>query len=113
MNIGKLDTYVGVYGTNGAVDAYGSYKTTTSNFIDNAWLKKIPKKSFMTTEAKSSMVNENTFEFMARYNESLFKPGYYFQISGSTIKYYIRGVEEVGRKEGMKLYVESKVSRSI
>lgn len=113
MNIGKLDTYVGVYGTNGVVDAYGSYKTTSSDFIDNAWVKKIPKKSFMTTEAKSSMVNESSFEFMTRYNETLFKAGYYFLISGSSIKYYIRGVEEIGRKEGMKLFVESKVSRNI
>jgi len=113
MNIGRLDTKVGVYSMNKVKDDFGSFTTTTANFEGNAWVKKMPKKSFMTTEAKSSMVNENTFEFIARYSTTLWLAGNYFLISGdSATKYYIRGSEEIGRREGMKIYVESKVSRN-
>ncbi len=110
MNIGALDTYVAVYSTNRVADGFGSYKFTDANFIDNCWLKKIPIKSFMKSEAESSRVNENTFEFIARYNTQLIRAGYYFIISGSSTKYYIKGVEEIGRREGLKIYAESKIT---
>ena len=38
--------------------------------------------------------------------------GYYFQISQDSNKYWIRGVEEIGRKEGMRIFAESENSRS-
>ena len=54
----------------------------------------------------------NTFEFVARYNETLWKAGRYFQIAQSTDKYWIRGVEEIGRKQGLKIYAEMQKDRS-
>ncbi len=113
MNIGKLDRYVGVYSRSTSQDSFGSINVPGSPvLIDNAWVKKIQKKSEMVSQGGSNMINQNSFEFVARYNDTLWKAGFYFLISQDTNKYWIRGVEEIGRKEGMRIFVESENSRS-
>tara|TARA_R100000388_G_scaffold39921_2_gene30817 strand:+ start:3506 stop:3847 length:342 start_codon:yes stop_codon:yes gene_type:complete len=112
MNIGTLDKLLGIYKVEDTKDDFGSVTLSASpTFLGMVYAREIPKKSFMTTEAQSSMINKNTFEFIARYDD-IVKAGRYFLIGGETaIKYYIRGVEEIGRKKGMKIYAESKISR--
>lgn len=113
MNIGKLDRYVGVYSRNTSQDSFGSINVPGApSFVDNAWVRKLQKKSEMINQGGSNMINENTFEFVARYNETLWKAGRYFQIAQSADKYWIRGVEEIGRKQGLKIYAEMQKDRS-
>lgn len=113
MNIGKLDRYVGVYSRSTSQDAFGSINVPgAASLIDNAWVRKVHKKSEMVSEGGSNMINQNSFEFVARYNTTLWKAGYYFLISQDTNKYWIRGVEEIGRKEGLRIFVEMEKSRS-
>ncbi len=115
MNIGRLDRLVGIYSRAISQNEFGAYDVNESapTFLDNAWVKKIPKKSDIVEQGGSIMINQNSFEFVARYNETLWKPGYYFQIAQSNEKYWIRGVEEIGRKEGMRIFAEYEKSRSI
>ena len=112
MNIGKLDRYVGVYERSRNQDSFGSINHTSTSLVDNAWVRKLQKKSEMINQGGSNMINHNTFEFVARYNETLWKAGRYFQIAQSTDKYWIRGVEEIGRKQGLKIYAEMQKDRS-
>jgi len=111
MNIGILDIQLRIYSVGDTKDDFGSVILGSPTAIGVVWAKRIPKKSFMTTEAQSSMINQNNFEFITRYDLTV-KAGRYFIIEGHTEKYYIRGVEEIGRKEGLKIYAESKLSRS-
>ena len=62
MNIGRLDRYVGVYSRSTSQDSFGSINVPGSPvLIDNAWVKKIQKKSEMVSQGGSNMINQNSF----------------------------------------------------
>lgn len=114
MNIGKLDRQVTVFTRGKTQTDFGSYKIATGTSLGVAWVRKLPKKSDMTSKGGSVMINENMLEFTARYNTSLWKAGHYFTISGNdNDKYWVRGVEEIGRGIGFKIKAELDKSRSV
>lgn len=110
MNIGKLDTKVAVYERTLAQNDYGEM-TAGSDTIDGyAWVKRINKKSTTDNKGASIQIGENSYEFLTRYNSSIWFIGRYFQIVGESTKYWVRGVEEIGRKEGMMIMAERTVA---
>lgn len=115
MNIGRLDTLVRVYRRVNTQSDFGDRAVDNSSplVVADAWVKEIPMKSNMVDQAGSIMINKNTFEFKARYNPNLWAAGRYFIISQDSRKYWIRGVQEIGRKEGMRIFADSEQSRDL
>ena len=110
MNIGSLDTKVAVYERTLAQNDYGEM-TAGSDAIDGyAWVKRINKKSTTDNKGVSIQIGENSYEFLTRYNSDIWFIGRYFQIVGESTKYWVRGVEEIGRKQGMMIMSERTVT---
>lgn len=113
MNIGKLDTKVAVYERTLAQNDYGEM-TAGSDTIDGyAWVKRINKKSTTSNKGPSIQIGENTYEFLTRYNSTTWYIGRYFKVVGFATKYWVRGVEEIGRKQGMMIMAERTVTPNL
>lgn len=112
MNIGKLDRKATIYSRTAGRDIYGSTTLTNATIAGYAWVKRINKKSDSEKIGDAFPVIETNLQFVSRYDTTTIKAGRYFTLSGDSTKYYIKGIEEIGREQGLLLTVTTQISRS-
>ncbi len=112
MDIGKLDRKATIYSRTAGQDNYGSTTLTSATIAGYAWVKRINKKANAEMIGQGFPVIDKTYQFVSRYDTTTIKAGRYFTLSGDTNKYYINGVEEIGREQGLLLTVSTQESRS-
>lgn len=107
MNIGKLDILASVYERTVTQNEYGETTLGSSAVEGKAWVKRINKSAKVIDQGGSVMIAEAKLEFLTRYNTTLWEVGKFFTINENTSTYYIRGVEQVGRKKALMITAET------
>ena len=105
MNIGRMDRKVEVQRRTTAVDTFGQRNETWAKRFD-AWAMK--KDDFANERVEAGQVVEVVrTTWTMRYNDTL-KHTDRILYDGGT--YYVLGIVELGRKEGMKVLTEKRSS---
>lgn len=107
LNIGKLDLRFQLYSAATSENTYGQVIDTMSSG-DYLYARRIYKR-FDTVIDGSSYHGKSDLELIVRFNDSIKLSsklrGPIFSTDNETSIYYIvTGIEELGRREGMKIY---------
>lgn len=98
MDFGKFDRKVAIKSQSKSQNDYGEYILTPST-LANVWAKIMPKGGNTDYEAET-FVQQTNFEIYIRFRSDLTTLHY---IEYNNKKYYIKSINEIGRKAGLKL----------
>ncbi len=100
MIFGRLDRKISIYRPTFSQDGYGE-QVRTNSLYKNAWARIYFQTSGSKTEYEAdSFIGSAKIDFLVRYDESITIKDYIVYRGDN---YYIQEVQELGRKEGLKL----------
>ncbi len=113
LNIGRLDLKFRFYTGSSALNAYG--EEVESFAAGQYFYARRVYKKFETNMDAAAYHGESTLELIIRFDDAVKLNtqirGPIFSGDGETQVYTITGIEELGRREGMKLYATRLVSQ--
>ena len=108
LNIGNLNTKARVYSAAAATDLFGQQTDTTT--AEAYFFCRVLQKKISTDFVAEAKTLTNEIEIICRYNAILMPYDNQFKFYGDTGgnsstsgTYIVLGVEELGRKEGLKI----------
>lgn len=113
LNIGKLDLRFKFWTGTSAINSYGQ---EVESFVSGHYFyaRRVYKR-FDTSTAGAAYHAESNLELIIRFNDSVKLNtqirGPIFSTDGETEVYTITGIEELGRREGMRLYATRLVAQ--
>tara|TARA_R100000654_G_scaffold23374_1_gene45748 strand:+ start:1318 stop:1647 length:330 start_codon:yes stop_codon:yes gene_type:complete len=108
MNIGKLDRLVVIKSIIFAQDAYGENVVNRTETLATVWARFEFEKGKVGYEA-DTFVGTSPAKMTIRYRSDLqISPKHYIEYNSKD--WFIRSIEEIGRKEGLILRVEEKTT---
>tara|TARA_R110001583_G_scaffold144552_1_gene296498 strand:- start:109 stop:465 length:357 start_codon:yes stop_codon:yes gene_type:complete len=108
LNIGKLDLRFQLYSASSSENSYGEVVDTMSGGV-YLYARRVYKRYDIVIDG-GSLHGKSDLELIVRFNDSIklsskLKGPIFSTDSAASIYYIVNGIEELGRREGMKLYL--------